>query len=139
MNLLQSIKGSTFSSTCHTERGFRELELLNWEERRLKGIMSLCIISWWWKTIRGKLFSVVPNVRRRGNEHKLKLKSHVYLWSFIQVYFCLFVCFYGDIHTLEHIVGASIFGDIRKNPGHGSEQPGLPSLDQNTCRCAFLS
>lgn len=60
--------------------------------------MSLCIIAWWWKTIRGKLFPVVPTDRRRGNGHKLKhRKSRVYLWSFIQVYvFWFFVfCFLG--------------------------------------------
>lgn len=70
------------------------------------------------KEDRAKLFSVVPSARRRGNVHKLKQ------WGFPLTYKLRSDGNGALAQVARRGCGASIAGDIQKQPGHG---PGVPA------------
>lgn len=60
--------------TCHEER-LREPGIFSLKKRELKGIMSVCIHTWWGQAKKAEMDSVVPSNRTGGKGHKLKCRE----------------------------------------------------------------
>lgn len=63
LDMLEQVQWTKMIKELEQEVRLRELGLLSLKQRRLKGLLSVHINTWWGKARRQRLFSVVPNAQ----------------------------------------------------------------------------